>query len=189
VGFHPRLLTFDPCGVFRALTCSYVEISVGEAWIRRLGRAADHSGLMAAGLKGNEAVAPPCFGFGIGIAIAVVMEGCRPRRPCARGVKGQRGRCPSTPMPLVAGSGVSGCECCAGGGRVLHAGCRTLRGKCHVAVRPVMIMSGPLDMTVTAVKRNAAANSAAPEPATGDGAARPPMICGAITAVTRWIKF
>ena len=71
--------------------------------MRRLERAAGSGGLMAAGLKGNEAVAPPCFGIGIGIAIEIVTEGRRPRRPYARGAQGQRGRCPSTPKSLVAG--------------------------------------------------------------------------------------
>jgi len=50
---------------------------------------------MRTGHKGNEAVAPPCFGVGIGIAIEIVMEGRRPRRANARGARGQRGRCPS----------------------------------------------------------------------------------------------
>jgi len=59
---------------------------------------------MAAGLKGNEAVAPPYFGIGIGIAIEIAMEGCWPERPDGCRAQGQRGRCPSTPMSLVAGS-------------------------------------------------------------------------------------
>jgi len=75
--------------------------------MRRLGWAAGPGGLMAAGLKVNEAAAPPCIGIGIGIAIAIVMEGCRPRRPYARGAQGQRGRCPSTPKSLVVGLGRS----------------------------------------------------------------------------------
>jgi len=53
---------------------------------------------MGAGLEGNEAVAPP------GIGMEIITEGHRPRRPCARGPQGQRGRCPSTSMPLVATS-------------------------------------------------------------------------------------
>ena len=51
------------------------------------------AGLCGAGHKGNEAVAPPCYG--IGIEIEIFTEGRRPRQAYARGVKGQRGRCPS----------------------------------------------------------------------------------------------
>jgi len=41
-------------------------------------------GLVRASHEGNEAVTPPCFDIGIGIAIENVIEGSRPRRPCAR---------------------------------------------------------------------------------------------------------
>jgi len=40
--------------------------------MRRLGRTAGHDGLMTAGRKGNEAVAPPVIGMGI------ITEGRRP---------------------------------------------------------------------------------------------------------------
>ena len=71
--------------------------------IRRLGRSAGHGGLMAAGRKGNEAVAPPiidCYGNDYG--------GSPARRPCARGAQGQRGCCPSTPVPLYGEFGDGG---------------------------------------------------------------------------------
>jgi len=51
-------------------------------------------GLMAAGLKSNEAVAPPCFGIGIGIAIEIVTEGRRPGGLMAAGLKGNEAVAP-----------------------------------------------------------------------------------------------
>jgi len=61
---------------------------------RRLGRAAGLGGLMAAGLKGNEAVAPPYFGIGIGIAIEIAMEGRRPGGLMRAGHKGSAAAAP-----------------------------------------------------------------------------------------------
>jgi len=46
---------------------------------------------LCAGLKGNEAVAPPCFG--IGIAMEIVTEGLRPAGLCA-GLKGNEAVAP-----------------------------------------------------------------------------------------------
>jgi len=54
---------------------------------------------MAEGHKGNEADAPPMVGM------EIIMDGCWPSRPCSRGTQGQRGRCPSTPISVVAASG------------------------------------------------------------------------------------
>jgi len=45
-------------------------IKCPDPWMRRLGRAAGPGGLMAAGLKGNEAVAPPVIANGIAIESA-----------------------------------------------------------------------------------------------------------------------
>jgi len=62
--------------------------------MRRQGRAAGQSGVMVAGLKGNEAVAPPCLGIGIGIAIEIVMEGRRPGGLMRAGHKGSEAAAP-----------------------------------------------------------------------------------------------
>jgi len=62
--------------------------------------------LVRASHEGSAAAAPPCFGVGIGIEIEMVMEGRWLRRPCACGAQGQRGRCPSKPLSVVAASRV-----------------------------------------------------------------------------------
>jgi len=49
---------------------------------------------MAAGLKGNEAVAPPYFGIGIGITIEIAMEGRRRGGLMRAGHKGSEAAAP-----------------------------------------------------------------------------------------------
>jgi len=56
--------------------------------IRRLGRSAGHGGLMAAGRKGNEAVAPPIIGMGI------ITEGRQPGGLERAGHKGSEAAAP-----------------------------------------------------------------------------------------------
>gem|GEM_PF-3971082 len=64
--------------------------SIMASQMRRLGRVAGLGGLLLAGIRAARPL-PLQFWY----RYRICMEGRRPRRPDARGVEGQRGRCPS----------------------------------------------------------------------------------------------